>query len=357
MKHPLAIIISAQFGYNPATFYYCKYLRNIYDITCICWDHGLPRMMLEQVKVVYVNRAGGPLRIFRLLAAISCHVRGRETILFLKYFKGVSTILRFWYWPNPFVLDIRTGSVDPRSYRRFCQDLLLRIETLWFPHVTVISKSLAKRLHLDHRATILPLGAEILSDTDKDFTVMRLLYVGTLFNRHIDRMLEGFISFCRKQKLADRARLTIIGTGKNNELDMLQNIVRQHGVEKSVSLLGQIPHDELGKYFNSHNVGISYIPMTSYYDVQPATKTFEYLLSGLAVIGTATSENKLVISETNGVLTGESPEEFADGLVLLLKKMDSFDSQQIRNTAMQYSWRRITDNLDGYIQKTVLSSV
>lgn len=40
-----------------------------------------------------------------------------------------------------------------------------------------------------------------------------------------------------------------------------------------------------------------YVPITDYYEYQPPTKTFEYVLSGLLCLATATSSNKEVITE------------------------------------------------------------
>jgi len=42
-----------------------------------------------------------------------------------------------------------------------------------------------------------------------------------------------------------------------------------------------------------------------YYDCQPATKTFEYILSGMVCIATSTYENKKLINNINGVLCND----------------------------------------------------
>ena len=121
-------------------------------------------------------------------------------------------------------------------------------------------------------------------------------------------------------------------------------------MENIVRILGIVPHDRLQEHFDTHNIGVSYIPMTDYYDVQPPTKTFEYLVSGLAVIGTATSENRLVINDSNGILTDDSPEGFYNGLVELADRLQTYDSILIRQNAQQFGWKKITDGLDSYLR-------
>ncbi len=355
LRPSLVIINSEQFGYNPATYYYCKYLRDRYSITYICWDHGLKKMSLSDVKVVYVKRKRGIGRIFLFLKEVLYQTKSPDTIIFIKYFKVISTITRLLRRNNPLVLDIRTGSVEPSQLLRFIQDTILKIECLFFNNITVISKGLACKLGLEKKSIILPLGAEIISRTTKKFDSLKLLYVGTLFNRNIDKALEGFVRFYFSTDGVKSARFTIIGAGKCDELVQLKRIVNMNNLQEIVKVVGFVPHDQLRPYFDDHNVGLSYVPMTPYFDVQPPTKTFEYLLSGMAVIATATSENRRVINESNGVLTGDSPEAFAEGLVSLTKKMAMFDSNRIRENASQYSWEKITRKLDWYLQKVVLN--
>ncbi len=346
----LVIVNTEQFGYNSCTYYYCKYLRDRYDITYIGWDHGLKKITIPRIHIVYVPRSGGPLRIFNFLQTVLRYTKSRKIIILIKYFKVVCTILRMLRARNPLVLDIRTGSIAPGRLRRFLQDALLKFESLFFRNITVISRGLSTRLGLDDRCFLLPLGADIISHTKKKFDELKLLYVGTLYNRNLNRAVEGFARFHASAPHAEKASFTIIGAGLKNEVDELKEIVRRHNLQSSVHILGGIPHDQLKGYFNSHNVGVSYIPMTDYYDVQPPTKTFEYLLSGLVVIGTATSENRLVINESNGILTGDSADEFCDGLNRLVARIGSFDSNRIRQGAQSFTWKKITDELDGYLK-------
>lgn len=251
---------------------------------------------------------------------------------------------------NPLILDIRTLSIVPSKAKRYLDNSLLKLESKLFKNITVISKSLATKLGLAGTATLLPLGADSISKKRKDFNKFNLLYVGTLYNRNIEKAIEAFALFCKEKKNTIPVKFTIIGEGSGEELELLRATVKRLNLGEKVHILGRIPHNQLQKHFDTHNVGVSYIPMTTYYDLQPATKTFEYLLSGMPVIATATSENKLVINESNGVISDDTVEGFSKGIVLLHNRLSSFNSTTIRHNSSTYRWNKIIDHLAHYIQ-------
>jgi glycosyltransferase involved in cell wall biosynthesis len=347
----LIIVNPIQFGYNNATYYYCKYLKDDFEIVYICWDHGLPKIEMDNVKVVYVSRSGNMItRTARFLHAAMTNIKDRQSIVFIKYFKIVSLTLRLLRPKNTFVLDIRTGSVHKKSWVRKISDTRLKLETRFFKHVTVISKSLAEKLGIAGKAHILPLGADVISSNSKTFESLDLIYVGTLFNRNVDITIHGFKKFYDEFKDKISLSYTIVGDGPNNEAQALGGLVSQTGLSDAVKIAGSIPHTELGPFFDQCNIGVSYVPMTDYYDCQPVTKTFEYLLSGMAVIATATSENKLVIDPENGIVVNDSALDFYSGLKTLFENRHRFDSTKIRRQAMGYTWEGIVrNNLYSYL--------
>lgn len=351
MKPALVIINTEQFGYHIDTYYYCKYLMPEFSATVICWDHGLDKIKMPGVKVEYVNRSGGVLRIVRLVRQIWSTVSSRNTIIFIKYFKVISTLVLILRPFNPKVLDIRSASIEPNPLRRFVEDLLLKIETLLFHNVTIISESLARKLGFEKRTLLLPIGADMISATNKQYNELALLYVGTLYNRRIEDAVIGLAKFRREFDGKCPLKFSIIGAGIADEISKLNSIAEEHGVSDIVYILGRIAHDRLGFYFDSHNIGVSYIPMTPYYDVQPATKTFEYLLSGMPVIATATSENKLVINQQNGVLIDDTPDAFCQGLFEINKNLSRYDSAKIRQDAQKYGWKEIVGRFDKYLHR------
>ena len=131
-------------------------------------------------------------------------------------------------------------------------------------------------------------------------------------------------------------------------------IAKSEKIDKIIIFAGQIPHDKIKPYFDLHNIGVSYIPKTEYFDVQPPTKTFEYLLSGMPVIATDTLENKRVICSKNGVLINDTAEAFYQGLVRIYTDKNNFDSISIRNSSMQYTWYKIVNDLNTLLQSLIV---
>ncbi|MEJ2414723.1 MAG: glycosyltransferase, partial [Sulfurimonas sp.] len=191
-----------------------------------------------------------------------------------------------------------------------------------------------------------------ISDKLKVYNELNLIYVGTLNNRNIDRLVLGVIEYCKRNnaKYPD-IKLTIIGDGYGSELQELHELVENNKLEDTISILGRIPHDRLKPYFDSHNIGVSYIPITKYYDNQPPTKTFEYLTSGMLVLATGTSENINVIDNSNGVIIGDSPEDVCRGIEVLSQNLKHYSSEAIIENSKKYSWSKIIKDFDYYLEQ------
>lgn len=355
-KIKMLILCQNQFGYHVDSFSYCKYLGSNYEITYLCWDYSRKKVSLDNINVRYVSRNGTKLirNLDYIKQSIRCIEDVKPDICIIKYFRGCS-VLRLKYRKDPvFVFDVRTGSVQPKFVSRFIYNTILRFEALFFDNLTVISAGLRKQLRLDQKAHILPLGSECISSHIKQFHRLDLLYVGTLSYRHLEQTIEGFGDFLTKYK-GDQVgcSYTIIGDGHHGELARLRELVVRLGLNKKVQLLGRIPFSELEPFFTEHNVGISYVPMKKWFDCQPVTKTFDYFLSGIPVIGTATSENEKVIDRTNGVLISDNRRGFFLGLEEFYLRRLSFDSRMIRESSSKYQWEYIVREFDNYLQKLV----
>ena len=358
MNLPKIIIIHQEpFGYHSDTYYYCKYLRNKYLITYICWDYNKKKIYMDNINIIYISRKGNLLlRNFRFITRVLNELKNTYDYHIIKYFRGCS-LVKLFLNDKFFLLDIRSRSTLKNKFSRNFYNFLLKTEASYFNNISIISKGLSKRLNFSknpnkRRVYILPLGAEVISPTTKDFNTINLLYVGTLYNRNIDQTIKGFSKFYHEYKNKLQITYTIIGSGFGTEENDLKKTIKNEGINHVAHVIGYIPHDELKPFFDTHNIGISYIPMTDYFDVQPPTKTFEYLLSGMPVIATATSENKTVINDKNGIVINDTHLAFYQGLVQLYKKKSTFNSTAIRNNAMQYSWEKITNNLSLILQSS-----
>ena len=318
-------------------------MKDDFDIVCICWDHGLPKIEIEGARVVYVSREGNIfIRSIRFLKVAFGESKEKKTIAFIKYFKGISLAIKLLVPFSYYILDIRSGATETRHITRFINDGLLKITTYFFENITVISEGLSKKLGLYPRAHVLPLGAESLSIKTKQFHSLNLLYVGNLYERRkIINTVWGIKKFYDEYRHQINIKYTIVGDGKNKESENLKKIISDIGMEKVILVEGYVQHDKLKKYFDDSNIGVSYIPITEYYDHQPPTKTYEYLLSGMAVIATNTTENRKVIKKEYGVLIGDSVDDFYRGLKAIYERRESFDSDRIRRDNLKHSWENI----------------
>lgn len=344
MKKKLLILTTQQFGYLTDTFKYCQYAGEAFDITYVCWNHDKPEMNLPGVNVKYVSRKGSlPVRNFRLLKAFSKEIKKDYDAAFVNYTRGISLVKLL----NPnkkIIFDIRTLSVSPSTFRRCAYNFFLKLESLFFNKVSVISDGVAKSIGIKNYY-LLPLGAdEVAVNHSARTDILHLLYVGTLLNRDIIKCVRGFHLYCRKSG-DKRAKFTIVGDSTHGELVEIKKYVAGYNLDNQVILTGRIPHNELETYFKQATVGVSFIPMTKYYDFQPPTKTFEYLLSGIPVIATKTHANGEILKNFHdSVVINDDENEFADAVSHFKNNLSDVNSAAIAANAQSFTWKLVINN-------------
>lgn len=339
----ILIINKSQFGYHTDYYKYCEYLRDEFDVTYLCFDGGRKKLQMENVNIKYVSNKGIKLiRGIRFIINAFSQVLTFNGIIFIHYFENCQLLKILLPWKK-MILDIRSLSISPNERKRIRDDKKLQKASTRFNFTTIISEELRKKIGLDNKKTaILPLGSDIISKTNKDFFQLNLLYVGSLDGRNIQQTIEGLSIFLKRNPEITHIAYHIVGDGK--QLPELKKMVSEKELNNVISLHGRIPHFELQPFFDKCNIGVSYIPMTEYYEFQPPTKTFEYILSGMVCIATNTYENRLLISKENGVLCDDNPESFANALENIIEKKNSYDSDKIRKTLQQYTWENIVNN-------------
>lgn len=343
MKQKLLIINKLPFGTLTDAYKWCEYLRTDYDITFICFnpDSGSAKIQLEGVNVKYVSASRSYLlRGIKFIFISLFNALFFNGKIMIVYFDHCEIIKKMLPWKK-MLLDVRTLAVWGNQKERDKHDDLIRKTCERFDEVTLISQGIADRLQLrNKRVHILPLGADVISQAHKDYSSIHLLYVGTLYNRNIETTIEGFAQFCEKYPQS-KITYDIIGAGRHGEELVMTEIVKKYNLEEKIHFWGRKPYSELKNYFDKANVGVSFVPITPAYNVQPVTKTFEYANSGLFVIGTATMENKKVITSENGILIQDSPEAFADALKYIEENKAGFKESDIRESLKKYAWRNI----------------
>ncbi len=343
-----------QFGYMLPTLHNVTHLRRHFRVTFVCLDTGRPKIALDDVDVNYVAAKDRWRRGVKYVSAcIRSARRHRPDVCLIEYFPGAVAV-RQAIREAPVVLDIRTSNVSPSRLMRMRGNLQLRMEASAFRHICVISEGVRRLLRLPPAKThILPLGAQEIQTAPKSFSdQFRLLYLGTLTTRRIHETVVGLKRFLDAAVNPPPITYDIVGDGATGEREQIDSLSRALGLSDVVTTHGFIHHHELAGFWERCNVGVSNIPLTPYFDVQPPTKTFEYLLAGMPVIATRTTENRRVVGPANGILTSDNPDSFAQGLKDLLHVAPGFSSERIRSSVRDYRWDRIIDeNMAPYLRR------
>lgn len=347
MKKILFISLN-QYGYNTDLYNYSKYLTDEYKVSYLCMDTYLPRVSSENVNVDYINnpRKRTNLRYKLLLKSVNYIRNINPDIIFMKYFAGCS-LIRLIYPKKKILLDIRTATIDSNKKIRKKKDTILSLESGFFKYISVISNGLIDILRLNIIKTfVLPLGADKMINFRIKDKKMYLLYIGILDNRKIEDTILGFELFYHKYKNIIPCKYTIIGYGDKKEYEeIITNLIKERCLQGVVSFLGRKKHDELKPFIIDNNIGVSYVPISTYYQHQPPTKTYEYIQNGLICIATNTFENRKVINKNNGILINDNVEDFFHGLEKIYNNFDEYDPLVIINESEQYSWFNIVKNI------------
>jgi glycosyltransferase involved in cell wall biosynthesis len=349
----LLIVSFEQFGYHTDSYEYCRHLGDRFLITYLCPDQGLPRKSLDDVEVIYLEHSPfGKVELGLLREAYRLLRRQDFGAAFLRRTK-FSFLLRLRHSRTPMVFDIRSGSIEENSLRRTLENFLLRANAMFFPNITVISKGLARQLGLPRRAHVLPLGADPQPPSPQPCRdELRLIYVGTFKNRHLERTVEGLGELLREAAPNIPMRYTLVGFGSDEERAAIRHAARTSGLEGCVHLHQRMDRAELPNLLAQHNVGVAYTPQAPWFEHQPSTKLFEYLQSGLLCIATDNSANRELLSPDNGVLVADSAAGFRRGLEQLVAKLPDWSPQAVAASVRDFSWESIVaENLAPYLER------
>ena len=340
----LLIISKEQFGYHTDIYKWCEYLQNEYKTIVVCFG-GKPKVQLNNVNVCYVPHVGNRAIKGTLYILVSLfHMLFHRGEIIVCNFTGCAIFKKLLPWKK-MILDIRTLGVIKDEGLRKQEDEKTKKTADIYDFVTIISEGTREKLGLPKwKSAILPLGADIVSQTNKEFQTLRLLYIGTLQDRDIDKTIKGMAMFINRHPNVD-ITYDIVGSGYDNEVERFTTLAKELGIEKNVKLHGYVQHDKLKDFYNKCNVGVSFVPITDYYDHQPVTKTYEYVLSGLYTIATNTISNKLIITEENGLLIDDTVESFARGIEYITNNSNSIDGKKIRETLIDTQWEKIVKEI------------
>ena len=346
MKNRLLFINYSQFGYSSNHFYFAKYLKSSFRIDFVCLDLDLERVIDPDINVIYVKHASRYFRlVLFLFTAIKLSFRKHYDSIFLLDMRFVLITGMMVRCSNK-IIDIPTGDLHDNRFVRKVRNLFLLMEPLPFHKIITLNDKIKEELFLPEKKTfIVPQGAEIRDRTIKEYNYLNLLYIGTLNKRKIDETIKGIQLFLSKYKNSDIPLIyNIIGYGEKEVEKVVRELIVSSGLSSMVFFRGGIfKESELKPYFKNANIGVSFVPQTPYYTIQPATKLCEYALSGLINIATNTIANRIQISKDNGVICEDNAESFSLALEKVYKRLSSFDENKIRMSLENCHWEAIVN--------------
>jgi len=350
----ILIINRAQFGLHTDSFKYAQYLKDKYQVTYLGFDTGISKIEEAGVDVIYVSRAGNIFsRLYRFLfTAIKEAKGGGFNYVFVVYFPLCSILsLVGKSIDTKMLCDIRTLSVNRNKIFRISSDFVLNFEVLFFSIVTAISTGVISKLYLSKLAKkkihYLPLGADSLTEQNKGLkkVSLNLFYVGTLNGRNISDTIIGFQQYLNTVEdiFYQNSSYDIVGFGTKQEEANVLKTISKCGLVGKVVFHGRLNHSECGVMLSKANLGVCYYPLSSFYENQPPTKLFEYILSGIPCISVDTTETRKYISIHNGILIKDNINGFSKGLKNIVEVMP-YDSDVIRSTLSKFTWKSIVNN-------------
>lgn len=343
-KPKLLIVYPNQFGYHTDSFKYCENLRETFDISYFCFDQDLSKVDIDGINIFYnpykINKIARLARFYNNI--INYTNNSPVDILFVIQFK-FCFILGLFARARIKIIDYRTGDLSPNLLIRHLKNRIMWFDSLFYTHLCAISEGLRDILNLRKTKTfILPIGGDTLSTEKHSYEEMDLLYVGSFNGRNIHDTITGFATFLEKYKESSLSiSYTIVGFGKDDDVNKIKTAIDKLKLGKKITILDRVKYTDLNQYFDRCNIGVAYIPKKPYYEHQPATKTFEYINSGLFTIATSTFENSKIINAHNGVLCDDSPESFAHSIETVYHKRGKINENEIRDSLKQFRW----DNL------------
>jgi glycosyltransferase involved in cell wall biosynthesis len=367
----ILIVSTSQFGYLIDYHRYYTYLKNKgHDVKYMCWDWEKEKLEPGNPDIIYVSRNGGVLlRLPRLIREV---VRYENKMHFdrimLNWFKMVSLLLPF-ISNRKMYLDIRQVSVHTRKYKRQLFDGMMRFAAKRFRNTSIITDLAAKHIGIS-RYKFLPLGGAYFAPPENNDPAVQqyqdlfrgndfiFLYVGTLHKRRMIDCVVGFHEYLKKNPGAE-ARFIIIGDAIENDLAVIKQYIADNNLSNYIYALGYIPQQRLALFFQQADCGVTYFPLTPFNDVQPNTKTYEYLINGIPVIATSTKDNVKLLTTSGipcGIVIDDNAKEFERAVGEIINNRSQYSRQAISEKFSEYEWdnlfREYLDNVLDLPQQT-----
>lgn len=253
------------------------------------------------------------------------------------------------------VFHIRTSAVTVNMFARAIKNFLIRIESAQCDKTTVIHRGVGELLHLPQvgpqKPTEMPIGinpSAFIKGPDErrelfgDIAIGKriLINVSTIDpSRNLAKVVDAMAIVIQKHK---ECLLVFVGDGAGKSA--IEHRAIELGIRENIIFTGRVPYSTVTKYLSSVDVGLTYFPITRTYQYQPPLKTLEYMQTELPQVATKTAIIEKYISHMhNGILTSDSPESFAKGILKLLDddKLYTSIKHNAKKRVAEYTWDSI----------------
>ncbi|MGN4931238.1 glycosyltransferase family 4 protein [Bacillus cereus group sp. MYBK14-1] len=360
----ILLVPKSQYGYNTDYLKMVDYLadQNI-EIDIYCFDNGNAKVKIpNNVNLEYVSRSKNKFinYVKYNLGIIKYIMKNRKEYNWIiisgtiEYCGLIPMLMKKITPGTKWIMDIRTCAVFASEKKRRFYDNAMKWSTRFFDHVTVISNLLAKKLQIP-KYTLLPLGANRIVDiSQKELNKgeIRFLYVGTFENRNFENVIKAYDIFCKRVGKGIKTQFDIVGFAYTEKYQ--QKVIRAIDDAENkdkIQYHGRKSHDEIRDLFRQATVGFSYVPITDYYDVQPPTKTYEYIINGIVCIGTNTKANAEIINSTNGILINDDINSIVNGMERVLEGISKYNVLKLAATVEYYEWEKIESRFYRFLKE------
>src|SRR5690554_620313 len=235
-----------------------------------------------------------------------------------------------------FAIQMFTPSVNRGRIKRKILNSILQFNLIFYKNLLVTKHWRQDKLFLPSKKMIeIEVGYPDYGFAEREKDNLRLLYVGTLSGRDIEKTVYGLKKVIEERKIQDIS-YDIIGSGNRLAIQKVINAIIETELSEVVTYHGFLSVEDLAAIMKKCNVGVSFVPLDSRYGYS-STKTLEYLIAGMPVIATDNEVRRKFINSKTGVLCQDTVDSFASAVYEMYLNKDKYDSKAIRETHLQYS--------------------
>lgn len=173
-----------------------------------------------------------------------------------------------------------------------------------------------------------------------------VLFVGVMERQDGVRLLIESIEYLVKEKHREDTQFVLIGSG--TELPALKKMATESGVDDFVEFTGMLPHEQVGPYIATADVGVSPDPLNPLNNKSTMIKTLEYMAYGRPIVMYDLEEGRRTAGGGALYARPNDAKDFANQIEKLL------DSGQLRRDLGEFGRKRTEEELNWKVQSTRL---